>query len=237
MRILLFSFLIVLSASLSAQNLKGNWLLAYIKAIPPEMEMGELKYTEDGFGDEKAFVEPGLMLLTVLSDTKAESFYSDVKESWTVINDGAKVRFESLQDTLYGSVNKEGMLVLKSTIDENPTTDYFFAHYTPEAAPVELSSTSWKGNGNSGFFQNKTFEFRANDQLFIWDNGKREEREFYVHELGNYWAIEFSSEILTSGFGMIYIEKGSSKTLSGVAYLSLEEDKLPVRSQVSFTKL
>lgn len=237
MRILLFSLLIVFSTSLSAQNLKGSWLLAYIKAIPPEMDMGQLKYSEDGSSDEKAFVEPGLMLLTVLSDSKAESFYSDVKESWTMKSDGAKVRFESLQDTLYGTVNKEGMMVLKSTIDENPTTEYFFAHYSPETAPVELSNTSWKGNGNSGFFQNKTFEFRANDQLFIWDNGKREEREFYIHELGNYWAIEFSSEILTSGFGMIYIEKGSGKTLSGVAFLSLEEDKLPVKSQVNFTRL
>tara|TARA_R110002074_G_scaffold208844_1_gene377711 strand:+ start:483 stop:1196 length:714 start_codon:yes stop_codon:yes gene_type:complete len=236
MRILLFSLLIVFSTSLSAQNLKGSWLLAYIKAIPPEMDMGQLKYSEDGSSDEKAFVEPGLMLLTVLSDSKAESFYSDVKESWTIKSDGVNVRFESLQDTLYGTVNKEGMMVLKSTIDENPTTEYFFAHYSPETPSVGLPNTSWAANGNSGFFENKTFEFRPKGELFIWENGRHEKREFYTHKLGDFMAIEFSSEVLTSGFGIIYLEKNEGQKLTGVSFLSLEEGAIPVKSQVTFTK-
>lgn len=235
MRILMFSLLIVFSTSLSAQNLKGNWLLAYIKAVPPEMNMGELKYSEDGLEDEKAFVEPGLMLLTVLSDTKAESFYSDVKEIWTVINDGAKVRFESLQDTLYGNINKEGMMVLKSTIDENPT-DYYFASYAPETASFDLENTSWSASGKSSFFQNKIFEFRGKGELFIWENGRHEKREFYTHKLGNYMAIEFSSEVLTAGFGIIYLEKKEGQKLTGISFLSLEEGAMPIKSQVTFTK-
>ncbi|WP_323758329.1 hypothetical protein [Roseivirga sp.] len=239
MRILLFLFLIVLSASLSAQNLKGNWLLAYIKASPPEMVMDEdgavLEYNEDGYEDEQSFVEPGLMLLSVLSDIKAESFYADVKEEWNVIQEGKQVRFESLEDTLYGALNNEGMLVLKSTIDENPT-DYFFASFSPETAPFELANSSWNTNGSSGFFQNKTFEFRPKGELFIWENGQHETREFYTHTLGNYMAIEFSSEVLTAGFGIIYVEKSEGKKLTGISFLSLEEGALPVKSQVIFTK-
>ena len=228
--ILLCSF----SVLSQAQQLKGDWLLAYIKAAPPEMTMGEdgtvLEQAEDSFAEEKLFVEPGLMLLSVLSDTKAESFYADVKEEWTIINNGNEIRFESLQDTLYGQVNQEGLLLLKSTIDQTPT-DYYFAQYAPSTIQnVDVSDKSWKASGSLGFFKDKTFEFRANDQLFIWDNGQREEREFYLHELGNYWAIEFSSEILTAGFGMIYIEKADTNGLSGVAYLSLEGEEIPVRT-------
>ncbi|KYG81005.1 hypothetical protein EV198_2884 [Roseivirga ehrenbergii] len=240
MRVLLFSFLFLFSASISAQNLKGNWLLAYIKASPPEMVMGEdgavLEYNEGGYDDEQSFIEPGLMLLSVLSNSKAESYYADVKEEWKVIQDGKQVRFESLEDTLYGGFNTEGMLVLKSTIDESPT-DYFFAAFSPEAAAFDLVNSSWKTNGNSGFFENKTFEFRPKNELFIWENGKHEKREFYIHTLGDFMAIEFSSEILTAGFGIIYVEKHSGTKLSGISFLSLEEGALPVRSLVNFSNL
>ena len=239
MRVLLSSILIVFSTSLSAQNLNGNWLLAYIKASPPEMVMGEdgavLEYNEGGYDDEQSFIEPGLMLLSVLPGNKAESFYADVKEEWKVIQDGKQVRFESLEDTLYGGFNTEGMLVLKSTIDESPT-DYFFAAFSPEVAPFELTNSSWSTNSSSGFFQNKTFEFRPKGELFIWGNGQHEKREFYTHTLGKYMAIEFSSEVLTAGFGIIYVEKSNGNMLTGISFLSLEEGALPVKSQVIFTK-
>ncbi|MGW8122832.1 hypothetical protein ACV07N_09230 [Roseivirga echinicomitans] len=239
MRFILFSFLIVVATALDAQNLKGNWLLAYIKASPPEMVMDEdgavLDYNNEGYDDEQSFIEPGLMLLSVLSETKAESFYADVKEEWKVIQEGRQVRFESLEDTLYGALNSDGMLVLKSTIDENPT-DYFFEAYAPETSIFDLANTSWGTDGNSGFFQNKTFEFRAKGELFIWENGRHEKREFYTHELGDYMAIEFSSKVLTAGFGIIYLEKTDGKMMTGISFLSLEEGALPVRSQVTFTK-
>ena len=49
-------------------------------------------------------------------------------------------------------------------------------------------------------------------------------------------AIEFSSEVLTSGFGIIYLEKNEGQKLTGVSFLSLEEGAFPVKSQVTFTK-
>ena len=239
MRIFLtFTLLCFLSVFTNAQQLQGDWLLAYIRVAPPEMTMmedGTMEQSEDNFSEEKTFVEPGLMLLSVLSNTKAESFYADVKESWSVVYEGNQITFESLQDTLYGSLNKEGMLLLKSTIDQTPT-DYYFAKYAPNPTAIEVTNSSWTASGSSGFFEGKIFEFKTDGQLFIWDKGQREEREFYVHPLGKYSAIEFSSEILTAGFGMIYIEKIEGNTMSGVAYLSLEGKEIPIRSPLTFTR-
>jgi hypothetical protein len=227
----------LLSFSLSAQNLEGNWLLAYIVSTPPEMTIGEdgVDFViKDESEEIESFVEQGLMLLSILPNGKATSFYSDVKEEWKVVQNGNQVTFESAADTLYGKYNNKGMLQLRSVIDEFPT-EYHFAPYSPTIFDLKLSNTSWKVK-DEGFLNGKTFEFQSGENLRIWTDGKAKETDYFFIPLGNYYAIEFSSGESDTGFGIIYLESFNGKTLTGIIYI-IEQDEAPQRVKVVLSKL
>ena len=237
MRNFCFILLSFLSFSLSAQKLQGDWLLAYIVSTPPEMTMGEDGVDlviKDESEEIDSFAEQGLMLLSVLPNGKAISYYADVKEEWKVEQDGNQVTFESAADTLYGKYNDKGMLQLRSVIDEFPT-EYYFALYSPTNFDIDLSNTSWKVK-DEGFLNDKTFEFQSSENLRIWTDGKAKETDYFFIPLGNYYAVEFSSGDSDTGFGIIYLESFNGKTLTGIMYI-IEQEEAPKRLKVELSKL
>jgi len=227
----------LLSVALNAQQVQGDWLLAYIVSTPPEMTMGEDGVDlviKDESEEIESFVEQGLMLLTILPNGKAVSFYADVKEEWKVIQNGNRLTFESKADTLYGKYNDKGMLQLRSVIDEFPT-EYHFSPYAPQEFDLELGNSSWRIK-DEGFLDGKTFEFQSSNNLRIWTNGKAVETDYFLIPLGRHLAIEFSSGESDTGFGIIYLESRDEKNLYGVMYV-IEQDAAPKRIKVELSRL
>jgi hypothetical protein len=237
MRKFIFFLLVLFPLGLSSQNLQGDWLLAYIVSTPPEMTIDE-DGVDLAMGDKEAeaesFVEQGLMILSVLSNGKATSDYADVRENWKVVQEGRNVRFESKADTLYGNLNDEGLLQLRSVIDQFPT-EYYFTTYAPKAMKLDLSNTRWKVEANN-VLDGKTLEFKSDSELRIWTDGKSQLTDYFLIPLGDYYAIELSSGEFQSGFVIIYIENLTGEALSGVMYVVAPDDA-PKRVKIQLNKL
>lgn len=210
--------------------------MAYIVSTPPEMTMGEdglgLTLNEDA-QDVESFVEQGLMVLTIQPDGRAISYYADVREDWEVVQDGSQVSFLSEADTLYGKLNDNGMLQLRSTIDEFPS-EYYFTPYSPSAMDIDFINSRWFVN-EGGVLKGKTLEFKSDTEVRIWTDGKSQQSDYFLIPLGDYFAIELSSNEFENGFVIIYLEKLSGKTISGLMYV-VAQGQPPKKEQISLVK-
>lgn len=225
-----------------AQNLKldGHWLLSSITSSPPEMTMGdngaELNYGNEG---GQTFIEPGLMLLSIFPDGSAKSFYADVEENWTLIQRDDRILFESKEDTLYGRLRHPTLtLDLRSTLEEGNSL-YSFQQYKPEAINLQLDNTTWKLSTSSALLNEKIFEFKSNGELFIVQGETRTREEYFLHQLGNFYALEFTSSEMPAEFAIIYFEQANGSTMSGITllgYISSEKMIPFTRHTVQFTK-
>jgi hypothetical protein len=228
---------VLLPFGLYAQNIQGDWLLAYIVSIPPEMTMGEdgvdLVMGDTG-SEAESFVEQGLMMLSIKANNKATSFYADVREEWNVVQNGRQVTFQSEADTLFGKLNQAGMLQLRSVIDEFPS-EYYFTPYQPNPIQLSLSNSRWIV-ADDGVLDGKTLEFKSDIAVRIWTDGKGQDTDYFLVPLGDYYAIELSSPDFMSGFTIIYLESLKGDTLNGVMYV-VGQDQPPIKVSVRLKKL
>ncbi len=238
----LFFFLLIGFCSIGwAQEVSGSWIMSYIKAKQPVFTMiqqdGELKLEDETPQDSTIIYSPGLMLMKPFSKDSAISYSWEDTEKWAFEKLENQYWFYGARDSLYGSFDTEGRLILSSTLDDRPT-EYVFEKqkFARSAARVKVENTTWNVTAGDSFLNDQIINFRKDSVLTSELNGKAEFGEYYIHPIEDKFAIEFVVNTPKSYIGIIYITKVGRKKMEGVFYALIEDGIRPKKTRITLRR-
>lgn len=240
-RLLSLFALLLLAGHASAQEFKGSWIMAYMRAKQPVFTMiqeaGELSLESETPEDSTIIQSSGLMLMKSLGSDSAVSYSWDGEERWFIERLPDMIRFNGSLDSLYGNYDVEGRLVLSSTLDEVPT-DYIFVplDFKQKRQDLDIVNTQWSVVGEAGFLTDQKFIFQADSVLTNELKGKAAFGEYYIHPIGVHYALEFVVNLPETYMGIIYLTRVSRRRLSGLFYEVIDDVSSPLPVSVTLKR-
>lgn len=218
-----------------AQQPKGTWVMAHIKAKQPvlsaTMEKGELVFDEGEPYDSSEVYTPGLMVLQFEEEQTARSFSWDGNENWTWRMKEDSLLMYSQKDTLFGDYSGKKM-VMSSTIDNVPT-EYTFLKI-PEDLELDAIKPGWEGQVTVDDHPFNLIDLTFQQNTLTTRDTEIPELELYLTTIGPLQVIEYSfdREYNKVEFGIIYLFRERRKLYKGFYYPVVDDFREPKEVQL-----
>ncbi len=218
--------LLIITTSLHAQQPKGKWLLAYVKALQPIYTMveqdGEYQIDESEPQDSSFLYNSGLTVIEFGKGNVAKSYSWGEKEDWTVSVKNNTIELFGKRDTLYGSFNKE-QLIVSSTLDDRPTFYHFEPLNKKKLSTFSLEEKEWAVDLENHHLGNQILIFSNSKSKSQIDDEPTKSKVYFTYKIGNLWAVEYDFQPdpehgFEQELGTIYFYKPKKGVITGVFY-------------------
>lgn len=228
------------ATGLSAQQPKGTWLMAYVKALQPVYTMvevdGEYQLDESVPQDSSFLYNSGLMVIEFGKKNKAISHSWDGKENWTIKIDQNKIQLFGERDTLFGEFNQK-QIIVSSTLDDRPTFYHFEQLDVKKFSTFSLSEGEWSIDLENHHLSDliTRFTYQSIDSTIEFSSNKS--KLYFTYVLDKLQAIEYDfppsqEKDLQQELSTIYFFKSKRKGIIGVFYPITDGLDVPERKSL-----